>query len=48
MFQHPNKKYIRKADIIAKEQEEYIKKYGPKTIETDTNASQTTEGRWIF
>lgn len=40
----PNKKYIRKADIIAKEQEEYLKKYGPKNIETNTNTSKTTEG----
>lgn len=40
MFQNPTKKYFKRGELLAKEEEEYLKKYGPQK---DNESSSRTE-----
>lgn len=40
----PNKKYFKRGDLLAKEQEEYCEKYGTHKNEDSVNSTQTPEG----
>ncbi|RZC39937.1 pre-mRNA-splicing factor 18 [Asbolus verrucosus] len=43
-FQCPDKKYFKRGDLLAKEQEEYCQKYGTNKNEDITNSTQAPEG----
>nr|CAD7590653.1 unnamed protein product [Timema genevievae] len=42
--QEPSKKYFKRADLNAKEREEYLRRFGAKTDETEFDSSKTAKG----
>lgn len=48
MLQGSNKKYFRRADLVAKEQEEYFKKYGHLQKEETKSTEKEHEGIYDF
>lgn len=48
VFQTGGRKYFRRADLVAKETEEYLQKYGQQIKNEDENPSQTTVGLYFF
>lgn len=42
-----NKKYFKRGDLLAKEQEEYLKKYGPQIKEPEENQTDVKNERGL-